>query len=93
MRFTATQTRAPGNPYDVPYETLIRALKADKGNRCETARCRSDRMISGQRITRATAATDVDSYDNLKLVCPKHATDDGPGYVKVIQTANGRRGR
>lgn len=91
MRFTAEQTRTPGNPWDVPYETLTRALKADKGNRCETTRCRSDRMISAQRINRATAAADVDSYDNLRLACPRHATDDPPRYLVTVQTGNGRK--
>jgi len=93
MRFTAEQTRMPGNPYDVPYETLTRALKADRGNRCSWARCPSERMITAQRINRATVETDVDSYDNLTLVCPKHATDSGPGYVRVIQTGNGGKRR
>lgn len=90
MRFTKAQIQAKGNPHDVPFDRIVRELKANRGNRCEQPLCEADYMITGQRKTRATAAADVDSYDNLKLVCQHHTTNAAPEYTRIV-AATGRK--
>ena len=76
VRYTQAQITAKGNPADVPFEILRKAVKRAKGPACTADKCSSTNPLNS--TTRKRPA-DPDSFDNLRVVCKPHNPDLIPG--------------
>jgi hypothetical protein len=82
MKYTYEQITAKGNPADVPYNVLSRAVRRDNRG-VEFAPCHrcgvESRMNSVNRIDSydKKGRPLADSYDNLRVVCREHDTERG----------------